>query len=515
MMSNLLVADQYGRTKSYDSYLDDGAVISTGSQQTTGKPKLGNAYGAWAGRDLYWLTLPTGTQLQFDLSKLTLGDYRQMREHYQIGASLTVLAFMLHQIDWHIECEDSKIRDMITDNLAQIWTPLVKAMSQAHWAGYSPAALDYDNGDKYVTIKQVKDLVPEECIVNWRTVEGYAPEGHTPPKFKVYDGIKQYGNPIPIPPISSLWYPMAMENGDYYGRKLLKPAFAPWFFSNLIHMFSNRYYERFGEPTPVGRADFDETFVQADGTTISGRKAMENVLINLRSRGVVVLPSERDPETKEYLNTVEYLESQMRGADFERYLTRLDEEMSLSIFTPFLLFRTADVGSYNLGTSHMQLFLWMLNSLAADMKLYIDDHIVNRLARINFGEKAPRVQWKFRAMGKDNVDTIRAIMTGLVTAGRVMPDLEELGRIIGLDLEEIEEIVEPPSDPNADPAKPGARGGKREDKRGTRVRPERAGAKTGPGKPKSVVAAAYIVDMVALGYTREQAEIEIDALFRE
>jgi hypothetical protein len=52
----------------------------------------------------------------------------------------------------------------------------------------------------------------------------------------------------------------------------------------------------------------------------------------------------------------------MRGADFERYMTRLDEEMSIGLFTPILLLRTADVGSYNLGQGHMQIYLWMLNA---------------------------------------------------------------------------------------------------------------------------------------------------------
>jgi hypothetical protein len=49
-----------------------------------------------------------------------------------------------------------------------------------------------------------------------------------------------------------------MQNGDYYGKKLLRPAFTSWFFSMLVHLFANRYYERFGEPTPVGRAPFDD-----------------------------------------------------------------------------------------------------------------------------------------------------------------------------------------------------------------------------------------------------------------
>ena len=39
---------------------------------------------------------------------------------------------------------------------------------------------------------------------------------------------------------------MLREQNDYTGRKLLKAAFGPWFFSHLIHLYSN------GSPTDLG-----------------------------------------------------------------------------------------------------------------------------------------------------------------------------------------------------------------------------------------------------------------------
>jgi len=240
-----------------------------------------------------------------------------------------------------------------------------------------------------------------------------------------------------------------MENGDYYGRKLLKPAFPAWYFSQIVHLFANRYYERFGEPTAIGRADFEDSLQDEKGSTISGRKAMETILTNLRSRSVVVLPSDRDPETKEYEYTIDYLESQMRGADFERYLSRLDEEMSLAVFTPMLLFRTSNVGSYNLGQAHLKIFLWMLNAIAGDLKLYIQHYIVDRLHDWNFGVRAPAAVWSYRKLGKDDAQIYAQMLQALVAAGNVVPDLEEMGTAIGLTLREVQTITEPTQDPDA------------------------------------------------------------------
>jgi hypothetical protein len=125
--------------------------------------------------------------------------------------------------------------------------------------------------------------------------------------------------------------------------------------------------------------------------------------------------------------------------------------MSLGIFTPVLLFRTADVGSYNLGVGHMQLFMWMLNALAGDLKEYIDKYVVGRLKDFNFGPNAEVAKWQFRKMGKENTETVRAVLTELVRVGRAKPDLDELGMLAGMTIDEIKIVTTPPPDPAADP----------------------------------------------------------------
>lgn len=417
-------------------------------------PKLGEAFGSWAGRDVQYMTMPGGGVVQFDLSKLTLTDYRAMRDHYQVNASLAVQMFMQHQSDWHIECEDERIAEHCEKNLREIWTPLNRAMSTANWAGFAPNALQWENdlNDRTIQLTKVKDLIPEECRVNWKEVEGWAPPDRPKPKHKVYDGIIQVGYPYPIPSENSFWFPMLMENGDYYGKKLLRPAFTSWFFSILVHLFANRYYERFGEPTPIGRAPFDESIDLDSSTTVPGNIYMLKVLQDLRNRSVVVLPNDRTQGangTSTFDYELEYLESQMRGADFERYMTRLDEEISLALFTPILLLRTADVGSYNLGVGHMQMYLWMLNAMNGDRKVYIDKYILNRMVDYNFSPKAPRAKIIYRKLGNQQGEILKDMITQLMAKGRIEPDIKELGQLSGMSLKEIKESTESPA-PDAD-----------------------------------------------------------------
>lgn len=470
-------------------------------------PKLGDMFGQdAAGREDWtrYVTLPGGGVMQFDLSRLTLADYRSMRPHYQVNISLALLTFMMHQVDWRIECDNKKIASFIEGNIRDQWTPLVRGMSQAYWAGYSPMAIQYENGKSgRIEISKFKDLLPEECRVNWKQVDGYAPPGAAKPKINVFDGIKQLGT-HPIPVENSLWYSLLMENGDHYGRKLLMSAFPAWFFSQLMHLYSNRYFERFGEPLPIGRAPFDDEVEQSDGTYVSGRKAMENILTNIRNRSVVVLPNDTLPTTGAQYRTsyeyeIEYLESQMRGADFERYMTRLDEEISLALFTPLLMVRTADVGSYNLGVGHMQAFLWMHNALAGDFKQYLDNYVINRLVDFNFGENAPRARWVPKQAGKHEAELMRAVVAQVLSGGTAKVDLEEVGAAVGLTFTEVKQVTAPP----AEPPPAGDPNDRDPDPRAGRARNDRGGERARPrGVNQARTTASSITNRIAGQVTR-------------
>lgn len=467
---------------------------STSNHKKAAPPKLGEAFAPqWQDQDRSYYNLPGGGIIQFDLSRLTLSDFRMMRDHYQINASLSVLTFMMHQLDWRIECDNEKIRKHCEENMRVVWTRLVRALSQSFWAGYSPSILQWENdiAGKTIQLTKIKDLVPEQCEIHWKTIEGWAPSGKPKPKIKVYDGIQQYGAGWPIPPENTLWYPLLMENQNWYGRKLLRPAFSSWFFSIIMHLFSNRYFERFGEPLPVGRAPYDDT-MDINGKKVKGTEVMLGILSNLRSRGSVVLPNEKSgaPGHEQYDYGIEYLESQMRGADFERYLTRLDEEISLSLFTPLLMLRTADVGSYNLGTTHAQVYMQMLNAMAGDWAEYIDGYILNRMVDINFSPTSPRARIIFRKLGDDKSEMVKSMLQQMLASKSVKPDLAQLGDIAGLTLTEVKEVTE--SEPTDPPA---------EDPEGTDPDGETGREDTGSGESQNARSIATAM------YRRIQAQI--------
>lgn len=430
----------------------DAGIAGASAFRKADPPVTGDRYGSW-GSDPYIARLPGGSVMQFDLSRLTLEDFRTMREDYQINASLLMLQMMIAQCDWQIvtkgeetDPKAKKISQVIEEGIRKQWIPLVRAMSTAFWAGFAPTALVYElNNDDYYEVTKYKDLVPENTAVDWETTDGA--DGV---KIRTYSGIVNSGKKIPGK--NTLWYPLMMENGNHYGRKLLTPAFPPWFFSQLMHLWTNRYFERFGEPTAVGRYPADTTISDpVTGAQTSSRDVMAGILTNLRSRGVVTMPSDVNPETNQPEWDINYLESQMRGADFDRYLARLDEEKSLALFTPVLMFRTGEAGSYNLGTLHTQVFQWMLNAITGDMKSYLDHYLIKPLHDINFGPNAPLSQIRFRTLGRLQDQGAQSILLGLIQNGGAKvteTGLSELGAHLGIELEYLTGSATAPTAPS-------------------------------------------------------------------
>lgn len=505
----------------------DGAPISTHARAKRGKPIVGPIAPTWQGtRGGTTMNLPDGGLLQFDTSRITLGDCRRMAEHPQIASSLYLLTFMVHQMDWQLVGGPARVREHCAANLEQIWTPLIRSMSSAFKFGFSANALEWENGkrDNRIWINQVKDLVPESVDVRWKAIEG-APvydengkrrrdaSGRTMRhKVEIFDGIRVQGDHV-IEAKNSLWYSLLRENGEMRGTKLLRNAFRPWYFHNLVMLYSNNYYERFGSPLPVGRAPYDDQInigTATDPKYMSGPEVMLNVLEGIRNRSVVVMPSQRtaaglNDNNPDQDYSMEYLESSLRGAEFTDYLNYLNEEMSMALFTPLLLMRTGSHGSYGQSTTHMQTWQLMLNALAGDLREYINRYVLARMAHENFGEnvEAPRIE--FRKMGKAQAETMRGIMIELLRQDRVGVDVDELGDQIGLTLTEIEQLTGKDAEPDpGDPEAPQSEGDPKVDprigreRRGKGISPKNSGEATAVTKK----VALRLVDQISTKGTK-------------
>lgn len=375
--------------------------------------------------------------------KIEVKTFRKMRNEYQIAACLNVWAFTLRKVDWYLEGGDDEVRDKMEESLRKIWIKVIKIVSKSLWAGYSPATkeFEFDKKLKIINYKDLHDLAPESCRVKVNQSGGF--EG-----FWQLAGLATTLNDDDlIDPLYAFWYPNMMIDGNLYGESLLRGAYNAWYFSELTHLFANRYFERFGEPAVKGRAPATTVTNASTGENVDAMAMMQEVGEKIKSHSVMTIPSDRD-ENGNLMFDIEYMESNMRGVDFNMYLGRLDMEKARAIFVPDLLLGTGRVGSFELGKEHKATFLAAVQGMFDDITEFVQKYLIQPLVEINYGSEKEVPKFRYLPLTPVDQDTIAKIISEAVRTGSVNLDIEKLARTIGIPTLEADELV------NQDDTKP-------------------------------------------------------------
>ncbi len=395
------------------------------------------------------LMVPSLHGRTFNPDKVDVLTYRKMRKDYQISACLNVWSFSLRKVDWYLEGGDKEIREKIEKSLQKIWTKVIKVVSKSLWAGYSPSTKEFTFDEELgiINIKTLRDLSPESCypkIDENGDFQGF---------FQRQDFINSSNKDVEISPLYAFWFPNMMIDGNLYGESMIKGAYNPWYYSELVHLFANRYYERFGEPLVKGRAPGAGAVPDKDGTIVDPIAEIQNIGENLKSHSVATLPSDRD-DHGELMYDIEYLESNMRGVDFGMYLSRLDMEKCRAIFVPDLLLGTGRVGSFELGKEHKATFLQAVQGMFDDITEYVQKYIIDQLVGINYPDGTEIPKFRHLPLSPVDQDTIAKIIQEASKGGEQFIDVKKLAQRIGipiLDAEELAEANEARQDEKIDP----------------------------------------------------------------
>jgi hypothetical protein len=162
---------------------------------------------------------------------------------------------------------------------------------------------------------------------------------------------------------------------------------------------------------------------------------MNDVIGSIRSHSSIQLPSDRHVETKEYNYDLSYLESQMRGFDFENYLSRLDMEIARGLFLPELVFGGSKGGSYALGSAQIQAFYTNLMGIMDNIVDYINLYLLPQLIEYNF-DKNKSASFTYQPLSVDQKKNIQELIMALVKLGKIKPDTRQMEDRSGIKLQE-------------------------------------------------------------------------------
>jgi hypothetical protein len=369
---------------------------------------------------------------RYNPDNIKIETYDKIYKQYQVKACLNIIRYSLQQVDWFIKTDDEEQEKVISYAIEKIWNNLLKSIAKSFRYGFSPTVkvftLEEIDGKQRIIYSKIKDLDPKLCDVKvdkWGNYDGFI--------YKKNSTLEK----VIVKPEYSFWYSSDMENGNLYGNSMLQDVYKPWYYSEKVHGYANRYYERFGEPLVVGRAPSGGSKVKdSNGKTMDAQDVMSLVIDSIRSHSSAQLPSDKDQEGKDYLYDIKYLESQMRGFDFDNYLGRLDTEITRALLVPDLMFSSGSGGSYGLGAAQIESFYTNLMGIMDNIVDYVNLYIIPQLIEYNFGKGNAKIA--YQPLSIDSKKFINEMINNLITKGSIKPDMDQIEERSGFKFEEIE-----------------------------------------------------------------------------
>jgi len=395
--------------------------------RVSNQPPLDKEIVSAVGNTNFWFL----DKVAYNPDKISIETYDKIYKNHQVKACLNIIRFSLQQIDWFIKTEDEEARKVLTYAMDKIWNSLMKSISKSFRYGFSPSVkvftLEEIAGKKYIVYKRIKDVDPTRCKVKVDEFGNY--DGF------VYDANNTL-NKIIVKPEYSFWFSNDMENGQLYGVSMLQDVYKPWYFSEKVHGYANRYYERFGEPLVVGRAPSGGSKVKdKDGKTMDAQDVMALVIQSIRSHASAQLPSDKTQDGKDYLYDISYLESQMRGFDFDNYLKRLDMEITRGLLVPDLMFSSGSGGSYGLGAAQIESFYTNLMGIMDNVVDYVNQYVLQQLIDYNFSGIEAKLA--YQPLSVESAKFINEMINTMITKGTLKPNIDQIEQRSGFKFEEV------------------------------------------------------------------------------
>jgi len=280
---------------------------------------------------------------------------------------------------WWLEGGSDEIRQLVSDLIRPLIRPLFRSCLNAvefgHQAHEKVWELRTVRGGTFYAYKKLKDLEPG-------TFELFADENGR------YAGLKQPHMDKPIPPAKTFVMTLNKEWGNLYGRGRLDACYEPWYWSSIIYLFANRYFERKADPVMKAYGPPEMRLNPETGAEEHALDSLNTTLASLRSSGSIALPDERDEHGNRRWD-VEYLLDDQRGEMFKSYLEHLDAKKLRALFVPERsLTQDGSVGSHAAARQYADTFLLMEAGLLQDIVGQVNEFVVRPLVELNFGRAA-------------------------------------------------------------------------------------------------------------------------------
>lgn len=207
---------------------------------------------------------------------------------------------------------------------------------------------------------------------------------------------------IKIPKEKVIHYTFDEEFQNPYGNSALYAAYNHWYIKNQVTKFSNQALERVGTPLIYGKVKNKNEVGK-----------MRQILDSIMSRTSIAFSGADEVGVLDTTKTMPFID----------YINHHNTMILRSLMIPSLLLGndSNEKGSYALGQTHFDLFLFRLQSIQYDLETVINEKVIKRLIDINFGKQEVYPEFKFKPLMDKDRDKMSDIFFKLVNAQILEP----------------------------------------------------------------------------------------------
>jgi hypothetical protein len=228
--------------------------------------------------------------------------------------------------------------------------------------------------------------------------------------------IEQHGVKEPIPVEHLVVYVNDREGGNWIGQSVLRTAYKNWLLKDRMLRAQALTVERNGLGVPVYTAAPVPDGVTGDDLTKwqnSEKEAGLKIATGFRSGDAAgaSLPAGATLELKGVTGKL---------PDTDKPIRYHDEQIARAVLAHFLNLGT-ETGSWALGSTFANFFTDSLNAIGAHIQDTTQQHVIEDLVDLNWGETEPAPRLVFEPIGSEHPATAEAIKS-LIDSGAIKPD---------------------------------------------------------------------------------------------
>jgi hypothetical protein len=332
--------------------------------------------------------------------------YREMADNDPvIGAMLYAIERLIIQIDWRVEPfrdendettkKDEEIAQFVESclyDMSDSWESTLSNLLTFLTYGYAYCEIVYKRRLGRDQDDPTKRSQFDDGRIGWRKIALRAQE--TTWEWMLDEkggiqGLKQLdpsvGPLVEIPIEKALLFRASTARNNPEGRSILRNAYRAWRFKKTIEEIEAIGMERDLAGMPVAYVPPSMLSSAATNAEVSARSAIENLVrgIKRNENEGILFPLAYDSEGRQTYKLELLNAGGNRQFDTDKIITRYDQRIAMTVLADFILLGHANVGSFALGASKIDLFTTAIGQIAQSIAETFNQHALPRLLKLN------------------------------------------------------------------------------------------------------------------------------------